>query len=319
MLSFLISLAALAFGASARADFDSDGVFAARTAGRLTAMALEALDPSVRACDSSRPAELTTDEELKRRLGLTLEESRGFDQHFGRDSMSQYCTSFPDPSRFRNGCGWEGWVSIRAHQAYGGVLDVPYSYRIGCFEGKLTVRVSVSLSFPEWSLDQPSIAVNSAYCDTHAYPLAYRSRKTGQCRMHPLEMQVNSYTQWLLSEAERRWSGNSAFGVTYQFAEDPGRRADVNVPVIDGFTRGPYFAQWGSVWGPDAVAHELGHVMGLNDEYSEVSGQAHCGSSIMCHPLDPVRSYHEYLILRRAYCGTEASANHLRRYPVIIM
>lgn len=64
----------------------------------------------------------------------------------------------------------------------------------------------------------------------------------------------------------------------------------------------------------DAVAHELGHMMGLDDEYNQLRNTTHMGNpgvdrdecnalSIMCSDTygDP-QSYHYYVLQRRRLC-----------------
>lgn len=66
-------------------------------------------------------------------------------------------------------------------------------------------------------------------------------------------------------------------------------------------TRGPYDTFWSRKWTSRVVAHELGHMMGLGDEYRTISGKIDCyKASLMCASWsgDPM-PHHYYFILRR--------------------
>lgn len=74
-----------------------------------------------------------------------------------------------------------------------------------------------------------------------------------------------------------------------------------------GDTRGPYFLTWSTSWSYKTVSHEMGHMMGLDDEYRNDpfgGSQASCdSSSIMCSSYRGwPQEYQYYMILRRAIC-----------------
>ena len=73
-----------------------------------------------------------------------------------------------------------------------------------------------------------------------------------------------------------------------------------SVAVLDS-TRGPYDRNWGRNWSPTTVAHELGHMLGLGDEYQTLSGKVDClQKSLMCRSSSGVpMQHHYYFILRR--------------------
>lgn len=76
--------------------------------------------------------------------------------------------------------------------------------------------------------------------------------------------------------------------------------ADFSVNVVDS-TRGPYDRIWGRNWSANTIAHELGHMLGLGDEYQTLSGQIDCfKSSLMCDSRSgKAMPHHYYFILRR--------------------
>jgi hypothetical protein len=72
-------------------------------------------------------------------------------------------------------------------------------------------------------------------------------------------------------------------------------------------TRGPYFHRWSTGWKYNTIAHEFGHMMGLDDEYknSPWPSNSKCDRhSIMCSSgRGTPQDYLYYLIIRRAYCS----------------
>ncbi len=78
--------------------------------------------------------------------------------------------------------------------------------------------------------------------------------------------------------------------------------ADYSVKLVAG-TNGPFFSRWDPEWDYATIAHEMGHVMGLSDEYSEVMrNNNRCDhASIMCGHSGSPQIYHYYHILRRLY------------------
>lgn len=66
-------------------------------------------------------------------------------------------------------------------------------------------------------------------------------------------------------------------------------------------TRGPYDTNWSRKWSTTSVAHELGHMLGLGDEYETITSESDClEHSLMCDSFrgKPTRA-HYYFILRR--------------------
>lgn len=70
---------------------------------------------------------------------------------------------------------------------------------------------------------------------------------------------------------------------------------------IKDTTRGPYSVNWGRSWGARTIAHELGHMMGLGDEYETLSGKIDCiRDSLMCESgRGALMPHHYYFVLRR--------------------
>ena len=69
--------------------------------------------------------------------------------------------------------------------------------------------------------------------------------------------------------------------------------------------RGPYFRKWSYFWHSHIITHEVGHLIGLEDEYN-IGGTNNCDqSSRMCgsHNKEAeLKDYYYYLVLRRLFC-----------------
>jgi len=93
----------------------------------------------------------------------------------------------------------------------------------------------------------------------------------------------------------------------------PGQ-ADIVLPLALTCGRTPYFASFRSGWSLPVVAHEVGHVLGLLDEYEAFSGITRLypktpfpGAEISRMGLSMregtrVLPLHHYLVLRRFFC-----------------
>lgn len=130
-------------------------------------------------------------------------------------------------------------------------------------------------------------------------------------------------------EAEQDYNRDAlAFGipVTYDFhfelTENTSPQfVDMQLPLATNCARLPYFTGFHSAWSPPIVAHEIGHVMGLLDEYQPFSGLISlypktpykgCETSRMGLSMKTdTRFYpiHHYLILRRFLCQEPKTRN----------
>lgn len=118
-----------------------------------------------------------------------------------------------------------------------------------------------------------------------------------------------------LQSSAKLWSDNIksdlvSFPVRFRFlvTNDPAQ-AHFNVKTVSTSfltpVHGPYDTRWSRNWGLQIMSHEIGHMLGLNDEYhyaSLLTGGLFRGCdkvSIMCSPKGGVQVNHSYFILRR--------------------
>ena len=74
-----------------------------------------------------------------------------------------------------------------------------------------------------------------------------------------------------LREAEGKWKtgAGSAFNFSFKRVESKSE-ADYSVELKKEYSNGPYNKRWSNEWRSSYIAHELGHMMGLDDEYDNV-------------------------------------------------
>ncbi len=132
---------------------------------------------------------------------------------------------------------------------------------------------------------------------------------------------MNASLQSRLDDAAEVWNKSNpmASGMRFKFIQvfKPDE-ADFQVDLNHGLTRGPYCRQWSNTWGAETMAHEIGHMMGLDDEYNQVVGstmpmyhmtyaESYCDpQSIMCDDATGApQKYHYYMIMRRFLCQAQ--------------
>ncbi len=119
----------------------------------------------------------------------------------------------------------------------------------------------------------------------------------------PVGEDFNNFQQ-KIAAAQNIWNQSRVvldFKYSFQFelvtSED---QAHYAVNIFDK-TRGPYDQNWGRDWSAVTISHEIGHMMGIGDEYQTLSSKIDClRKSLMCvSSSGSIMPHHLYFILRR--------------------
>ncbi len=91
------------------------------------------------------------------------------------------------------------------------------------------------------------------------------------------------------------------FQVDFEFSlTNDANSADFSVTLLDR-TDGPYDTFWSRDWPSQVIGHEIGHMLGLADEYNTATGNFDCYKpSLMCSAYKGQWMPHIfYFVLRR--------------------
>lgn len=107
-----------------------------------------------------------------------------------------------------------------------------------------------------------------------------------------------------IKEAQTLWNNSRPtldfpYEFLFELETDP-KNAHYSLNIKDS-TRGPYSVNWSRSWDSESIAHEIGHMMGLADEYETLTGKSYClKASLMCGSRNSkLMPHHYYFILRR--------------------
>jgi hypothetical protein len=227
----------------------------------------------------------------------------------------------------------EGERTIRGMMPHYGFYFGPMHYLVRRRQGKWEVFVryavepppeSAALELPDCGL-KPELGADLT-CSGTPYALSGSldaCPASGEFRAKASPRAVAALLRRWSTEAERYWNRDAeALSIRYDFdfvtiadANAQGLRVDIEMPLSPTCGRTPYFSAMRSGWSIPVVAHEVGHVMGLLDEYEAFSGlvgfypktpfpgadKSRMGLSMREHTK--ILPLHHYLILRRYFCA----------------
>ncbi|HNT00132.1 MAG TPA: hypothetical protein PLJ27_13525 [Polyangiaceae bacterium] len=247
----------------------------------------------------------------------------------------------PLPSEVFSGSGPQGWRTIRGTMPHYGVYHGPMHYDVLHHDGqwRVEVRYAVELPDPDATLELPDCALsNRLHGPMTCQGIAY-SRSgtldacpdTGTFQAPASQENVKRLLEHWSENAERYYNRDAeafAIPVHYDFSFTPmAKDQDADGPVhwrlpLDPTCgRTPYFRSMRSGWSLPIVAHEVGHMLGLLDEYEALSGivawypktafrgaeRSRFGLSMKEESV--VLPLHHYLVLRRYFCPEPESRN----------
>ena len=215
-----------------------------------------------------------------------------------------------------------------------GLYHGPMSYRVGAWGGmwRVSLHIAVDVEPSGDMMELPDCALGSdlegpVTCQGTPYdqaPGVEACPGSGRFEAVASRHNLRALLQRWSHDAEEYFNRDARhFGlpVRYQlrlFLADDGPRVaepiDVRLPLWLSCGRTPYFLALRSGWSMPVLAHELGHYLGLLDEYQALSGifpfypktpfagseDSRMGLSMKRHTR--VWPLHHYLILRRYHC-----------------
>lgn len=244
---------------------------------------------------------------------------------------SYHCMPFPDDVFF--GDTAVGTRVIWGEVPHYGVVWGPMHYRVTrATEGWLVqVRYAVdppssdTLELPDCKLSE---SVPEMTCEGAPYSTSDSvdaCPKVGAFRAPNTRASVDALlVQWSreVEEYYNRDAKSQGLPIRYDFEfqrASEGVASDIHLPLSSSCGRTPYFVSVRSGWSLPVLAHEVGHVMGLVDEYEMFSGivgfypktpflgaeKSRMGLSM--RESSVVLPLHHYLILRRYFCPEPSS------------
>jgi len=169
---------------------------------------------------------------------------------------------------------WEG--NIKGRIRYVGIAPLPYRYTLREENGELIA--TVKLYYKNWD---------------------------------KLEDYQKEQLQSRTREGAALWGQHRPEGTHFKvemIIVDSREEADFKVKATSKSTRGPYLKTHSINWSYRVFAHELGHMLGLDDEYDQIYGtlfgKSRCtNDSLMCSSSSVhFPKYYWYLIFRRPFC-----------------
>ena len=257
----------------------------------------------------------------------------------------------PSPRAVFFGSAPEGERTLAGEMPHYGFFFGPMHYRVGHrgegASGRWSVKVTlvvdppasaVDLELPDCGLVR-EVGGDRGRCSGTPYSASPKKEAcpgSGSFAIDATPAHVRALLARWSREAERYYTRDArAFGlpIDYDFefvlaAEAPPLAADLRVPLSPTCGRTPYFTAFRSGWSLPIVAHEVGHVLGLLDEYEALSGLSSlypktpfAGAEVSRMGLSMredtrVLPLHHYLILRRYLCAEPQGGGFWSRPPL---
>jgi hypothetical protein len=205
----------------------------------------------------------------------------------------------------------------------------PMSYRVARSSGRWRVRVVVAVVPPDpgailelpdcemgAELDEPTACAEDPERETTLEVCPPRPRGLARATERTVAALLRRYSR----EVETYWSRDAlaaGLPIDYDFEFTPAAAApptsvDTTLPLVTTCGRTPYFTSIRSGWSLPILAHEMGHFLGLLDEYETFSGMFYPktpfpGAEVSRMGLSmregtKVLPLHHYLVLRRWFC-----------------
>lgn len=169
---------------------------------------------------------------------------------------------------------------------YLGVIAKKYNYTLSTTSEKPTITVKIFFKVTQENLDDQKKVyerekeqlikhMNSVAVEVVEKLSLYKDDKYREIVLKELldkslltKEKILSHLSKRLKLAESVWESGAGSAYNFNFELAPTKSsADFTLKLTSEGSRGPYDTEWSLKWGVRTIAHELGHMMGLDDEY----------------------------------------------------
>ncbi len=257
----------------------------------------------------------------------------------------------PSPRAVFFGPAPDGERTIAGEMPHYGFFFGPMHYRVahrtvdGAGRFRVTVTIAIAPPLGVASLELPDcglvheVGADESRCSGTPYSASPKTEAcpgSGSFSISATPAHVRALLGRWSREAERYYTRDArAFGLPidydFEFVLAEGGApsgADLLVPLSPTCGRTPYFSAFRSGWSLPIVAHEVGHMLGLLDEYEAFSGLSSLypktpfpGAEVSCMGLSMreatrVLPLHHYLIVRRYFCAEPRGGGFFASQPL---